>query len=416
MLTSVPGPFEANPERADSTWPPAVIAGAYQTGVLGVRSLARRGARAVCFDCNARNPGFRSVYGPARLCPNPDADPDGWLGFMLDLSRTFDRRPALISSSDQFVTAIARHAEALRDRYILSPGVRLQGLLADKQTQYDLAASNGMPMPVTSRAQTESQVNEFADRALFPCLLKPTHFREWQRFQPTHRLYYRKVAIADTPDHLLQLYRMASEVNPQVILQEIIQGPDSAKRVYLSCYDASSRRIAHAMFKELRCDPLGFGPASVTEPVIDEETDEVCDRFLKAVGYVGICEIEMKRDSRDGQVKLIEANPRLSGGGDAAPYAGVDLPWLHYLDLIGVPVTPVGPRAGDFRHVVLAADGKAIPAYWRAGLLSAGDVVRSYRPPLAFFDLDARDWRNSLRTLRSTAISFTRGFLVRGQS
>ncbi|HWR97517.1 MAG TPA: ATP-grasp domain-containing protein [Candidatus Methanoperedens sp.] len=335
---------------------------------------------------------------------------------MLDLSRTFDRRPALISSSDQFVTAIARHAEALRDRYILSPGVRLQGLLADKQTQYDLAASNGMPMPVTSRAQTESQVNEFADRALFPCLLKPTHFREWQRFQPTHRLYYRKVAIADTPDHLLQLYRMASEVNPQVILQEIIQGPDSAKRVYLSCYDASSRRIAHAMFKELRCDPLGFGPASVTEPVIDEETDEVCDRFLKAVGYVGICEIEMKRDSRDGQVKLIEANPRLSGGGDAAPYAGVDLPWLHYLDLIGVPVTPVGPRAGDFRHVVLAADGKAIPAYWRAGLLSAGDVVRSYRPPLAFFDLDARDWRNSLRTLRSTAISFTRGFLVRGQS
>ena len=34
-------------------------------------------------------------------------------------------------------------------------------------------------------------------------------------------------------------------------------------------------------------------------------------------------------------MKLIEANPRLSGGGDAAPYAGVDLCWIHYLDLIG---------------------------------------------------------------------------------
>ena len=51
----------------------------------------------------------------------------------------------------------------------------------------------------------------------------------------------------------------------------------------------------------------------------------------------------MKRDTRDGRVKLIEANPRLSGGGDAAPYAGVDLCWLHYLDLIGKRVAPVTP-------------------------------------------------------------------------
>ncbi len=82
------------------------------------------------------------------------------------------------------------------------------------------------------------------------------------------------------------------------------------------------------MFRELRCDPVGFGPASVSEPVVDPETDRVCDEFLRSIGYVGICEIEMKWDDRDGRVKLIEANPRLSGGGDAAPYAGVDLCWL----------------------------------------------------------------------------------------
>ena len=62
-------PVDANPDRAGAGWPPAVIAGAYQTGVLGVRSLTRRGVRAVCFDCNPRNPGFRSVYGPAQVVP-----------------------------------------------------------------------------------------------------------------------------------------------------------------------------------------------------------------------------------------------------------------------------------------------------------------------------------------------------------
>ena len=210
------------------------------------------------------------------------------------------------------------------------------------------------------------------------------------------------------PQALVENYRLASAVNPRVILQEIIEGPDTSKRVYLSCYDARSQRIAHAMFRELRCNPVGFGPASVSEPVIDAETDAVCDAFLRSIGYAGICEIEMKWDSRDGRVKLIEANPRLSGGGDAAPYAGVDLCWLHYLDLIGQPVSPVAPAGNSFRHVVLRADAAAVPNYLAAGLVSWGDVVRSYRGPLAFYDLDRKDWRYSIETVLVSALTLLR--------
>jgi predicted ATP-grasp superfamily ATP-dependent carboligase len=69
-----------------------------------------------------------------------------------------------------------------------------------------------------------------------------------------------------------------------VILQEIIEGKDTDKRVYLSCYDSRGDRIGHAMFRELRCDPVGFGPASISEPVVDPETDAVCDAFLRSIG------------------------------------------------------------------------------------------------------------------------------------
>ncbi len=405
-----------NPARAAAGWPPAVIAGGYQTGVLGLRGLLRRGVRAVCCDSNPRNPGFRSVYGPARLCPNPDDDADGWLRFMLDLAREFGHRPVLIPSSDQFVSAMARHAGALGDAYTLSPGLALQGLLADKQTQYRLAARHSMPMPVTAEVASVDEVAAFGASAVFPCLMKPMHFREWQRLPRDHQLFDRKIAIAESTDDLIRQYRLVAGVTPRTMLQEIIQGPDNAKRVYLSCYDGSSRRIGHAMFKELRCEPVGFGPASVTEPVRDDETDEVCDRFLRAIGYVGICEIEMKWDARDGRVKIIEANPRLSGSGDAAPYAGVDLCWIHYLDLIGRAVEPVAPDGRDFRHLVLRADGSAVPAYWRAGLLGVGDLLRSYRPPLAFYDLDPGDWRYSARTLVSAARAFARTVLREGRS
>jgi predicted ATP-grasp superfamily ATP-dependent carboligase len=334
---------------------------------------------------------------------------------MVDLAASMPGRPALISSSDQFVTAIAAHEDVLRHHYILSPGCSLHGKLADKQTQYDLADNHAMPMPRTEYAFCEEQVVRFAQDARFPCLIKPTHFRLWQQFPSGHPLSYQKVAIATHPTELVARYRLAAEVNRPVILQEIIEGPDTDKRVYLACYNAQGERIARAMFRELRCDPVKFGPASISEPVVDEETDAVCDRFLRSIGYAGICEIEMKWDAHDGRVKLIEANPRLSGGGDAAPYAGVDLCWLHYLDLIGKRVAPVTPQNGDFRHIVLRSDGRTLPAYWRAGLISWSDVRHSYQPPLAFYDLDRRDWRYSLETLYIAGRSFVAEVLGGGR-
>jgi predicted ATP-grasp superfamily ATP-dependent carboligase len=399
---------DPNPVRANADWSPAVIAGAYRTGVLGVRSLVRRGVRVTSFDSDRRYPGFRSVYGHARACPDPDADPGGWVDFMIELSGKMGAKPVLIASADQFVSAIAAHSSRLAAHYIMSSGVPLQGLLATKQTQYELAAKHGMPLPRTRVVRSVNDVEAFADDAEFPCLLKPIHFREWQRLPPKHPLADAKVAIAETPAQLLDSWRLASAINQSAIAQEIIQGPDTAKRVYLACYDSGSRRIANAMFRELRCNPMRFGPASVTEPVVDPETDEVCDGFLQSLRYSGICEIEMKRDTRDGRLKMIEVNPRLTGSGDAAPYAGADLCWLHYLDLIGEKPAPVAPNGRDFRHIDLRADVGAIFAYRRAGLISWRDVIRSYKSPRAFFDFDTGDWRYSAETIYRMARSAVR--------
>jgi hypothetical protein len=62
-------------------------------------------------------------------------------------------------------------------------------------------------------------------------------------------------------------------------------------------------------------------------------------------------------------------------------------------------VAPVGATGRDFRHIVLRPDLSTIIAYRRAGLLSWGDVIRSYRPPLAFYDFDRHDWRYSAETV-----------------
>jgi D-aspartate ligase len=136
------------------------------------------------------------------------------------------------------------------------------------------------------------------------------------------------------------------------------------------------------------------------EPVVDAEIADLCDKFLRGVHYVGICEIEVKRDTRDGVVRLIEANPRYSVTADAAIYAGVDIGWLHYLDLIGQTVDPVETTRFNFRHVVLRRDIPAIPRYVERGILTWKQIRETYTGKLAYFDFDLHDIRPTAETLK----------------
>lgn len=391
----------SNPSLAQPGWPPVVVGGAFYTGLTLMRNLIGRGVKAVAFDCNPALPGFHSVHGKTFLCPNPDQRPAAWLAFMVDLAAKMGQKPVLIPASDQFVTAIAAHLDELKQHYVFCHrAASLQATLATKENQYALAQQHGMPIPRSQFITTAAELDAFAATARFPCLLKPLHCREWEKMPPTHPLTGSKLATAASPSELRSQYQSVQAYTPEIVVQEMIEGPDTAKLVYLSCYGLSGKRLASCIVRELRTGPIYFGSASIVEPIDDPETDELSHRFLTNIGYSGICELEVKRDSRDGSVKLIEANPRYSGTADAAPYAGVDIGWLHYLDLIGVDVQPVHQSQRQFRHICLQRDFSSLRSYRAAGLLTWRELLRSYRPPAYFYDFDWRDWRVSLATLR----------------
>jgi predicted ATP-grasp superfamily ATP-dependent carboligase len=275
--------------------------------------------------------------------------------------------------------------------------VATQALLATKKRQYEIADGNGLPVPKTKFVESIEEVRSFANEAQFPCLMKPVHFREWERFPNGHPLLNQKIALAYSQTELEANYRSAESVTSAVVIQEIIEGPDTAKMVYLSCYGRGGKRLGSCMVRELRTTPIHFGSASVVEPISDPETDAICDGFFQSIQYEGLCELELKRDSRDGRVKLIEANPRYSVTADAASYGGVDLGWLHYMDLIDEPMEPVGWNGRYFHHIVLRRDVECFRSYLEAGLTTWGGIAKSYKTP-AFFDFDLRDWRLTLDT------------------
>ena len=202
-------------------------------------------------------------------------------------------------------------------------------------------------------------------------------------------------------------YASVSAMVPEAVTQEEIVGPDSAKYCYLSVYGTDGRRLGFCVVHELRAYPLMYGCATLVEPVIDEEIDRVCNHFLSSLGYIGLCEIEVKRDTRDGKLLLIEVNPRFSGTGDCARYTGVQTGFIHYLDLIGKTPSPVVATKFGFRHMMLNAELAAFPKYLQEGLIGWGDWIRSLSYPMEYFDFDLSD----LSVARVTAVKSARALV-----
>ena len=398
--------------RAEPGRPPAVVASVFQTGLNLMRDLEQKGVRVVGVDCHHENPGFRSRYGRSLLCPNPDKEDSEWVEFMLGLSAAMGEKPVLIAAADIFVSAIGRHAQVLGEHFIFSErGCVLQAELSTKERQYALAREYGLPSPQSVYVQAVEELEAFCDRARFPVLLKPRAHREWEGLPKDNPLCGRKTISAGTREELIAHYAKVCALVPQAVAQEEIVGPDSAKYCYLSVYGRSGQRLGACVVRELRAYPLLYGCATLVEPVVDEEIDRICNNFLLSLGFAGVCEIELKRDSRDGRVLLIEVNPRVSGTGDCARYTGVETGYLHYLDLIGQAPSPVIATKFGFRHMMLVNDLTAFPIYLDQGLVGWWEWIRSLSGPMEFFDFDWRDFRNARASAFRGVRALTGGLL-----
>jgi predicted ATP-grasp superfamily ATP-dependent carboligase len=99
--------------------------------------------------------------------------------------------------------------------------------------------------------------------------------------------------------------------------------------------------------KRRRQHPLQFGRASTFVETIEQpELEEMSERFLRAIDYYGLVELEYKLDPRDGKFKMLDVNARTWGYHTLGASAGVDFSYMLFADQMGLPVSPVKARPG----------------------------------------------------------------------
>jgi hypothetical protein len=112
--------------------------------------------------------------------------------------------------------------------------------------------------------------------------------------------------------------------------------------------------------------------------------DEVVDLGLKtirAVGFHGLSQVELKRDPRDGRFKLMEINPRLWQWHGLASACRVDLPRIAYWDLLGARL-PAARMRGNGKRWAISLMGGQSPALQRPPYVDAVLAADDVRPAL----------------------------------
>jgi len=351
-----------------------VILGSATNALSAARSFGRLGRPVyVLSDSPAFSPMTSSRYVTGWLpAANKQNLPEHWAAW-------FRHGPAgavVLVCSDIGLTFMARHrAELVEQGYHPVPAADEVVLaMLDKQRTFELAQAAGVEAPRVAVVTAADDLDRVATEFAFPCAFKPRRSHE--------NTTGAKGIIVHDRQQFDDTYQWLRSVNADMLVTEIVPGVDDTYCSYYSYLDDGGEPLVHFTKRKIRQHPPVFGDlGSFHATRWYPDAAEIGLHFFQESGLRGLGNVEFKRDARDGRLKLIECNPRLTAATELVRRSGVDLAEIAYQRALGRPVEPVSHfRTGRYMWLP-GLDFHAFRAYRAQGTLSTGRWVASIARP-----------------------------------
>jgi len=329
LSPDAPAAFPAN-----ATVGAVVVGGDYQ-GLGIVRSLGSRGIPICIVDDEHSISGF-SRYATHNVKVANLRDERAIVDGLIGIGKRLNLQGwILYPTREELVAAFSRNRALLGEWFrVPTPEWESVRWAWDKRNTYFLAKELGIPTPITSYPEDVGQLAHL-DACQPPFVLKPA-IKE-------HFIYATKAKAWCANDHseLKRLFLKASKLaGPgEIMVQEMIPGGGAQQFAYCAFF-RNGEAIGKMVAQRWRQHPLQFGRASTYVETVDIPIlEDLSERFLRAINYYGLVEVEYKLDPRDGQYKLLDVNARTWGYHSLGARAGVDFSYMLYADQVGLPVT-----------------------------------------------------------------------------
>jgi D-aspartate ligase len=311
----------------------ALVVGGDHPGLGIARSLGRRGIPVFILEDQHSISSF-SKYAVRVIRVKNLRDEQQTIDSLLEVGHRFGLKGwVLFPTRDETVAAISRHRARLAEFFrVTTPDWNTVQWAWDKKNTHIMAKQLGIPAPETWSPQSTEELAALYPR--LPLAIKPAVKENF--FYATGKKAWR----ANTPEELNQLFiRANQEIKPEeVMVQEIIPGDGKHQFSYCAFF-RNGKAHSSLVARRNRQHPHEFGRAATyVESIERPAIEELSERFLKAIDYYGLVEVEFKQDPRDGEYKLLDVNARAWGFHSIGLPSGIDFPFLVYADQVGKEV------------------------------------------------------------------------------
>jgi predicted ATP-grasp superfamily ATP-dependent carboligase len=232
-----------------------------------------------------------------------------------------------------------------------------------------VAARCGLRAPRTVSPMTRADVVRTAADLRFPCIVKPGFTNAWWTPAAAALELDRKAIGVASTEQLLDVYARSERVGARVVIQEKIVGPDSEHMSYLVIVAPDGTRRGEMIAEKLRIHPPRFGVGCYA--AANERADALAAgrEVIERLGFRGFASVQLKRDTRDGQLYLIEVNLRLPLIAELAIRAGRSFPFYYYSICVNEDFAESPLRVGQ-TWMSLRRDFSSMRTYAREGAVS----------------------------------------------
>jgi len=297
-----------------------------------IESMARHGIRVAGgsekrFNCGFYSRGCRERY----VYPSPRYHPEAFQEWLLRFLR---RRPIdmLFPNGHYGALAVSEIQDEIR-RYtrLLLPDHKTFLVAYAKISTLKTALAAGVPIPDSwFPGDCPGGLAHVLDRiARWPVLIKPSV-----------GVGARGITWCYSPADVRREFPRIVAEHGESYLQDFVPPGGMQYKVDM-LVDENRRVLAGIVYGKTRMYPPDGGSSVLNFSAHRPDILEHARRMLCRLGWVGFCDFDFVEDPRDGQVRLMEINPRLPESFRMGTSVGIDFPKMMYDLAHGRPVEPV---------------------------------------------------------------------------
>ncbi|AST93636.1 hypothetical protein BC6307_21395 [Sutcliffiella cohnii] len=222
----------------------------------------------------------------------------------------------LITCEEETMELVIKSKKISQVVECINPNMESFNVCRDKYLTMQHALNNKVRIPKTYMAKSIDALNNYMDNLKdedFPIVIKPRKSSGSRGIK----------ICKNIDDYYSSISSIYSNYGLPMVQEYIPPGGDAIGASFLYYH---GKEVCHFVHRRIREYPVSGGPSTLCESIILPEAVKYGRELLKELNWHGVAMVEYKKDPRDGELVLMEINPRIWGSIQLPIYCGINIP------------------------------------------------------------------------------------------